>query len=433
MREVQQALNGPSSAARCRGRGSFGQSSPPVRRTGRESTPEALVTTLQRQAGNRAVSGYLGVAPRVQRISGVSKPKIGDADLVSLTISLTPLVAHVGPITTLADNPQVIRDLALRYGLTPIGPSDTARTMRVPAHVKPLVDAATKVGTDVGSGPGAKAALSGTFNDKNVKRKLASALRDIFDPVAAVWKVWSSLYGEQPAGYAHRGGLVGGPLNAMADSSPTVLPARDVVSVTPGLIGQRLRQLCDPAFNGQPIDTAAVDALYLAFNQSTWEYDPTLSPSAHDLILGHSNKAVCGAFAGALVELVNLVAKCRSVPNPANRRSRPTPFVTVPYQWGYIDPGVPGNVMSIEGGATDYAGTNRAFFIGHTWMEALGHTYDPLGKQRDVDFSDNTLGAFQLVSNEPGVRARSDTWELLTVPTPPPKAFGQGYRLQRIH
>jgi hypothetical protein len=386
---------------------------------GRFSATNALA--LQRSVGNQAVLHLLRGDLIVQRT-----PKLDKGQLSMLRLTMDNLGPFADEIYRLARDPALISVLAYTYGVIEVGANDTARTKPVPPNMMPLVTAAKAVGLEVNSSPVSRQTFEGAFDQKHAKKQLRKEQLPLFDAVAVVWHEFSALYqDQQPAGYEHKVGAVGGALGNQAETTREVLPARDVVAIAPGLLGNEMRRLTNPALNHQAITTADIDALYAAYNQSTWVYHTSASPSAHDLILGHSNKAVCGALAKALAETVNLVAKCRGLgSNPASLRFWPTTFVSKPYQWGFIDPAVAGNIESIAGGANGYANVNRVLWGRHTWMEALGHTYDPLGKQKDFDFRDQAFG-------NPSSDTAAGTWEAVPALNPPPQAFNAGFQLRQ--
>ena len=387
---------------------------------------------LQRLAGNRAVAGLVDAAavPVVQRgkKDRVAKPTIADTDLAEITFMLSGLAPFEKDLKALAKKKQAVAELSLTYGLFELGWDDVNRLGAVAPKDKPSLTAMRALAQGLEGVPAAIAASEGAYDEKDLKKRLGKQAT-FFGAVATLAAQYRATYTKQPAGYEHQASVGASPLKAQDELKRTVLPTTAVIARAPGPVGDALRALTGAGTEKQAIATNEVTQLYKAFTQAAWVYDVGASPSAHDLILRHTNTAVCGAFASALVELVNLVAKARDVPNPAILRSHLGRFVTKKYRWGYIDPAVMGNIESIEGGPTGYAKVKRAAFTSHTWMEAGGTTYDPLGKKKGVDFMDTDIGP--LATGAGDVVATNDDWDLLKADNPPPAGFPQGYKLRK--
>ncbi|HEX4107548.1 MAG TPA: hypothetical protein VHX88_05405 [Solirubrobacteraceae bacterium] len=386
------------------------------------------MVALQRAAGNAAAArvaaqhARVGIAVQRRKRAGEDgRPTISERALENVKQMLTDLQGHRAALQDLAASPGDLTDLAFTYGLLEIGPNDSGRTQPIPAPHSAEHQALLTLGRTVSGSDDLRRALDGEFDEDDLDTRLGP-LAAVFVAAANLWVEWESVYSRNELGRFE------------------FKAERDVVAHAVGDIGDLLRHLTRASKNGTAITKADVDNLYAAYNDTAWEYHPQLSPPPHDMLLGHSDIAVCGAFAGLLVEMVSLVAKCRGVANPATKKSHLGVFVTIPYAWGYIDPAVKGNIESIEesrllrrprvrqGGPNGYDEVNRAVFTGHTWMEAFGHTYDPLGKKADVDFMDHDIGPLTR-SDENGILAANKHWKVVKVTSTPPKGLPQGYKL----
>lgn len=405
----------------------------------RNLTGPADFLALQRQAGNSAVVQLLQAGVVVQRVG----TQIDAPGINSLRVSLQLLTPHANAVHLLLAKPKEIdkkiKSLAFSYGLTDFNEDQlnaagiVTRTKTVPSKDKPLMKAAMAVERDIrGAQQVVRDALGPGYDHDFTKTNLSGPEAALFDDVRALWPVMRDMYMVAQPGFEKKKVPAGGgaPVAADDNTKRQFLPAADVVKKAPGPIGKELRRLCRKKFLTVALTQADVDGLYVAYNKTAWRYNPVAAPSAHDLILGHSNTAVCGALAAALVEMVGLVAQCRQLAsNPAHIDSLADPFVSMPYQFGFIDRAVKGNIEAIvpldpAGRVDGYANVNRAKWSSHTWMVAFGTTYDPLGRQAAYNFKDATFGN--------PVKA-GEAWRLQPATGRPPAGFDTGYRLVQQH